>query len=239
MTTAELKARVLKGVNEDAISPVYYTGSEVVTALNDALETFTLLTLCLEAIGSLTVTSTWTQVMTTFPLWLAPLRIRRAGGKLRPATLADLDARDRDWQAATGDPDRYAFLGFELLAVHPTPTSEALTVTYAKCPVRLAGDADVPEIRAEWHEALVDGAIPLLRMKEGAQEMGSSLHRFERFLKAVKECGDKTRARYAAAKYDRMPPELRLSDLSAIIRPRWQTTSRLTAAAAPQLPPTT
>lgn len=218
MTTAELKARVLKGVNEDATSPVYYTGSEVVTSLNDALEMFVLLTFCLETTGTLTVTTTWTTVMTTFPLWLAPLRIRRSGGKLRAVTLKDLDALDRDWQAAPGDPDRYAFLGFELLAVHPTPASEALSVTYAKCPVRLAADADVPEIRAEYHEALVDGAIPLLRMKEGAQEMASSAHRFTRFLDAVKECGDKTRARYRAAQYDRVPAELKLADLSAIIR---------------------
>lgn len=239
MTLADLKSRALKGVDEDAAAPVYYTGSEVATALSDAQEMFVLLTLCLEATGTVTVTSTWTQILTTLPYFLAPLRIRRAAGKLRPVTLMDLDARTRDWQAATGSPDRYAFLGFELLAVHPTPASEALTVTYAKSPVRLAGDGDTPEIRAEYHEALVDGAIPLLRMKEGAQEMASSIHRFERFLRAIAECGAKTRARYAAAQYDRLPAEIRLADLSAIIRPRWQTTSRSPQAAAPQSPQTT
>lgn len=240
MTASELISRVLKGVNEDATTPVYYSRGEVMSALSDVQEMFVLLTLCLETTGTLTVSSTWTRAMDTFSDFLCPLRIRRAGGKVRPATLKDLDARDRSWQAATGAPTHYAMCGFELLATYPTTaTSEALAVTYARCPVRLAADADVPEIRAEYHEALVDGAIPILRVKEGAQELGSSLHRFRRFLDAAKDCGEKTRAKYAAAQYDRLPPEIRMADLSAITKPRWQTTLQSRRAPAAQSPQTT
>ncbi len=223
MTTAELRYALLQRVGEivgASDADVFFTDAEALVALNAAQNLFAFATLCLEAEGTLSVTS-GTSAYTpesTFPYWLLPLRVRNSSdAKIRPATLAELDALDPLWQTRTGTISRYVSVGYNLLYVYKQATA-SLTVTYARSPVALALDADIPMIPEEHHPAVVDGAIPLLRLKEGDGELSKTLPYFERFVAAIQiEAG---RVRRRNLNYDHQPPELDKFDLSKLFKIR-------------------
>jgi hypothetical protein len=82
------------------------------------------------------------------------------GAKVRPSTLEELTSLDSQWIKSAGDPYRYAVAGADLLGVYNQPAAGAtLNVTYARAPVALASNGDVPEIPAEYHPSLVDYCI--------------------------------------------------------------------------------
>ncbi len=159
-------------------------------------------------------------MLTTYPDWILPLRIRVTGGaKLAPCTLAQLAALNRSWRKTTGVPERYSANGFDLLSLYKQPTSAtSLDITYARSAVALVNSSDVPEIPTEHHPALIDGAIPILRAKEGGQEWQKVLPNWDRFLAAAKKMGDYVRARNQERGYDRMPMELARFDSSSLLK---------------------
>lgn len=225
MTAAQLTQRLLEQVGEivqPGEIPTYYNSTAALDALNVAQRLFCLLTLCLETTGTLVVSSStnWYKALTTFNDWLTPLRIRREsdGVKLEPARLSDLDALDPAWQAATGTVERYACLGFDLIATYRKPASGTvnLTCTYAKSPaVMTSGSPEIPE---EYHACLVDGALPILRAMEGAQELAKVLDRFDRFMAAAAKLGAYVRQRNLGLRYDRVPFELETFDRSKLVK---------------------
>jgi hypothetical protein len=216
-----MTTRLLTRVGEDASNPVYYDASEALTALNQAQRLFAFLTLCLETTGSMSLTAgtAWYTMLDTFSDWLLPLRIRvTGGGKVLPARVQELNALSTTWQAAAGTPERYCALGFELMAIYKQPGSggTSLDVTYARSPAVMTS-ASTPEAPEEAHAALIDGAIPLMRAKEGAQELGKSLPFFDRFLQECQKHANFVRARNLAQRYDRQPFELQRFDKSKLI----------------------
>lgn len=221
MTVAQLVVRGLKGLDEDDAGG-FYTSTEVVDALNEAQRLFVLLTLCLETTGTLALTAgtCWYYLLTEFPSFLLPLRVRITGNgaKLRPQRLAELDALDPAWQATAGTPESYAQIGFSLFGVYkqPADVGTSLDVTYAQCPTTMAIGA-TPQIPEEHHLALVDGALPILRMKEGGQEFAKTVPRFDRFLEAATSMANYVRARNLGQRYDRVPFEIEKFDRSKLI----------------------
>jgi hypothetical protein len=224
MTLSDMQTRVLDRVGEIAGAPLgnqFYTPTEATAALNAAQRLFVLLTLCLETSGTLELTTgtPFYSLLTQFPGWLVPLRIRLStGAKLKPARLAEFAALDNAWSTTTGTPSRYALLGFDFLAPYPVP-SEDLTasVTFASCPAPLALPTDTPAIPAEYHPALIDGAIPLMRVKEGGQELQKTMPYWNRFLDEAQRLGDYVRARNQEQGYDHTPFELRRFDRSKVL----------------------
>jgi hypothetical protein len=202
----------------------HYTYDEIRVALNSVLRLFVLLTLCLETTASLALDSVdglpFYRLLNTFADWLLPLRIRIVGGaKLKSATLAELAALDSKWTASAGTPIRYSLTGFDLLGVYQQPTiATSLSITYARCPALLQLDTDVPEIPDRYHNNLIDGAIPLLRAKEGASEWQKVLPLWNRYLDAATELSEKVRARNREQGYDHEPFELKLFDRSTLLK---------------------
>lgn len=224
MIASDLQARTLLRLGEDpnaAAGNQYYTGTEVLAALNSAQRLMALLTLCLETNGtlSLTANTAFYSLLSVFPDLLLPLRIRMSSGvKLKPSRLSDFAALDASWSTTTGTPDRYALLGFDFLAVYMVPNGLLTsTVTYARCPDAMALPGDVPEVPAEFHPALIDGAIPLLRVKEGGQELQKVMSMFDRFLDACQKLADYVRARNKEQGYDYMPVEIQRFDRSKLL----------------------
>jgi hypothetical protein len=225
MTVSDLVARCQERLHEDPsiTTPVYYPYAEVLSALNRGQRMFVLLTLCLET----TVTfvgnnSAFYEMRSYFPDWMLPLRISTVSGmRVRPVRLADLDALDSQWIVATGTTTgRYAALGFEFLATYPASTAP-LIVTYAQAPPAMVQETDVPAINEDYHPALIDFAIPWLRMKEGGQEFEKSLVYLKRFFSEADREAAYVRQRNLAARYDNLPFELRRLDRSKFmgIRP--------------------
>ena len=220
MTAGDMVARCQQRLNEDpaVTTPVYYPASEVLSALNRAQRMFVLLTLCLETTVTFVATgATFYFMRTIFPDWMVPLRISTAAGaRVRPTRLAELDALDSGWQANAGIAWRYAALGFDFLALYQQQ-SAPLTVTYARAPLGMVQLTDSPEINADYHPALIDFAIPWLRLKEGGQEFEKSLPYLKRFFAEAAREADYVRTRNLAARYDNLPFELRRLDRSKFL----------------------
>lgn len=145
-----------------------------------------------------------------------------AAPKLTPSTLTEMAAADAGWLSATGYPDRYTCLGFDLVALNRAPAIAGvkLLITYARSPVAMVEDTDVPEITEGDHLALVDGAVPLMRLKDGGQELAAALPLLGRFLEAAKQRALQVRARSLAQRYDKLPLELERVDLSRLMKLR-------------------
>jgi hypothetical protein len=142
--------------------------------------------------------------------------------RLEPSTLAEMCAENADWLTSTGIPDRYGCLGFDLLFLNRATTIPGikLLIAYARSPVRLVEDPDVPEIPEADHEVLIDGALSLLRLKEGGQELAASLTYLGRFLEATGRRVRQVRARSLAQRYDKLPLELEHFDASRLLKLR-------------------
>ena len=216
MTAAEIQGRILARVADEGGASA--TAAETLQAINEGQELAALMTLCLETTASWTLTATtaWYSARAAFNDYLCPLRLMVGSTRVSPASIRDLDARDAGWQASAGTPARYATLGFSLFAVTPQPAIDtAASLTYARTPVELVGDA-WPEIPEAYHQALVDYGVYRVRLKDGAQNLERGLRYFGRFLEAMKELGDQVRARSRAAGYDTLPFEVRRFDMSRL-----------------------
>lgn len=228
MTFRELQIEFLERVGDDASADAnaqHYTLPEAKMWLNATQRLFVLRTLCLETSVTLTIAGgapTCRRMMLTYSDWLVPLRIRIDGvGRLKPSRLADLAALDNSWTNHPTDdnPTRYNHSGFDLLSLYGQPTSSVqLDIMYARGPVTMSADADVPEIPERFHPGLVDGALPLARVKEGAAEWSKTLKLWERFIDGVDEMAGIVRARSRELAYDATPPELKRFDMSRMMK---------------------
>jgi hypothetical protein len=222
MLAGDLVNRILERLDQP--DGGYYTGAEALSALNEGQRFFVLLTLALETTATfeLQPATTFYHMQDTFLDWLLPLRVYNAsGGNLRPARLEDLDCLDAQWVSRPGAPSRYASMGFDFFAAYPQPAALTIVnVTYARAPVALLGDSDVPEIPEEFHPDLADYGVYRLRVREGGQEFEKSLPYFQRFMKGAAKYAKYIRARNLGSRYDKLPFELERFDMSRMFRAR-------------------
>lgn len=224
MQLSDLQQRLLQRVGEfpNALpGNQFYQSSEATAALNAAQRLFVLLTLCLEANAQFNLSQgvAYYQMLQQFPDWLAPMRLRvNIAGKMKPSRLSDFAAADSSWSTTLGMPDRYALLGFGFLAVYKVPfETTAVNVTYARCPDAMALSTDVPEIPDEYHASLIDGAIPILRIKEGGGELEKVMPSWNRYLDSAQKLGEYVRGRNKEQGYDYYPFELAHFDRSKLL----------------------
>lgn len=218
MTLLEIRTRVLRRAGEDPIAPVSYTAADADAAINEGLQFFGLLTLCVERTVSFPVPGSTGlhRMLLSYPDWLAPLRIAQAGVKVKPSRIADLAALDLTWRLASGTVSRYAHLGFDLLALYKRPTAGTLDIVYAACPATLAADGGVPEIPVEYHPLLASYALYRLRFDSGGQDFNAGLALLKEFLAGAAKLGAFVRTRSLGVRYDKLPFELEQADLSRL-----------------------
>ena len=201
--------------------PTFYPTVEIVAALNEANRLFCLLTLALETTVAWNVAAatTFFHMLTIYADWIVPLRLTAASGaKIRPARLSDLWALDSRWPASPGNPSRYCHSGSDLISIYQQPAGGAVVnVTYARAPVALVVDGDVPETPVEYHPLYVGYAIYRCRQVEGGQEFAKALPLLAEFLGGAFEYADYVRARNIGAGYDKAPFELKGFDRSRLI----------------------
>lgn len=227
MLLSDLQSRVLDRVGEipgAAAGNQFYQVSDATAGINAAQRLMVLLTLCLETAQTYVLpeapaTPPFYKMLPIFPDWLLPLRIRLStGDKLRPSRLSDFAALDSSWSTTANKPKRYALLGFDFLALYPGPAIPySASITYAQCPPLLVNGSDVPAVPEEYQPDLIDGAIPLMRVKEGGGELQKVMPKWNRFLDACQKLGDYVRARNQEQGYDYTPVELRRFDRSKML----------------------
>ena len=162
-------------------------------------------------------------MLTVFPDWIAPLFVSTSEGtKIRPGRLDDLTALDSGWLNQPGSVIRYSASGADLVAVYKQPTAPGtvLNVKYARAPKALVNDTDMPEIRAQFHPALVDYTAYRPRQREGGLEFAKSFKYLDAFLSAAQTEAAYVRSRAIAGRYDKMPFELASFDRSKLLRLR-------------------
>jgi hypothetical protein len=207
----------LVGQRLNELTPTYYPASEIIAALNESDRLFCLMTLALEVTAPWTPAATFTHMLTVFADWIVPLRIATAAGvKVRPARFADLWALDPGWPASAGPVLRYAAAGADLVAIYQQD-GETLNVTYARAPVTMVNDADVPESPAEYHPLYISYAIYRLRQVEGGEPFKAALPLLEEFLAGAAEYAAFMRARNLGSGYDVLPMEMTLADRSLLV----------------------
>lgn len=225
MTAKEISDRIIARLDDIAGSPGSVATDdgpvppEILAAINEGQELFSLLTLCLETTASLTLPALtpFLSLRATFPDFLCSLRLMASGTRIRPATLSDLDAENDQWQDTIGTPARYWTGGFNLLAVTPQPiTDTTAQFTYARSPVQMIAD-DFPEIPEEYGQSLVNYGIYRVKLKEGAQSLQRGVGYLNAFLDDAQRLGDFVRARSRASHYDVTPFELALFDRSRLV----------------------
>lgn len=211
--------RLNEGANQGG--PTSYPTLEIIAALNEAQRLFCLLTLALEvtAAWAPAIATTFFHMLTIFSDWIAPLRIATStGAKVRPSGLEELTALDSQWIASPGNPYRYVHVGADLLGLYQQLLAGAtLNVTYARCPVVMVNDTDVPEIPAEYHPELVKFAIYRCRQMEGGEEFAKTLPMLDEYLDAAQKFADYVRERNQGTRYDNLPFELSSFDRSALL----------------------
>lgn len=228
MTGKEISDRILKRIDDDTASPGSVAADpnggpvppEVLAAINEGQEFFSLMTLCLETTASLTLEAgtTFASIRATFADFLCPLRLTIAGVRVRPATFADLDAENDAWQSTPGTATRYVTAGFNFYAVSPQSVGATVSsMTYARSPVQLVGDA-FPEIPEQYHQSLVKYGIYRVRLKEGGQGLARGMVQLNEFLDDATAHGDYVRNRSRAARYDVLPFELKLFDRARLLQ---------------------
>jgi len=221
MTGLELSERVIERAGDDPAllpSQQYYKPQEALACINQAQRLFVLISLCLETTANMQLTGDpFYRALTFFPDWIVPLRFRLPGGaKLKPSRLRDLAALDTQWTNRAGTPIRYTHSGFDLLGFYKQDSS-IVTVTYARSPAELIFTAE-PEIPEEYQPALIEGAIPIMRAKEGQQEWQKTLPMWGRFMESARQCAEAVRARNLEQGLDRIPVEIRRFDMSAVLK---------------------
>jgi len=221
MNTATISGLVSSRLNEGG-TPTFYPYPEILAAVNEGQRLFCVLTLALEKQFPLLIlaNTTFLHLLPTVPDYLAPLRLTdtSSGAKVRPATFAELWARDAAWPATIGPLTRYVAAGADLVALYAQSAVPAqLMLQYAASPPLLVVGTDVPAIPPEYHQELVNYGIYRLRMVEGGAEFAATLPLLEHFLAGAQEYGDYMRARNVAAGYDTLPFELALFDRSRLV----------------------
>ena len=211
LTLGDLKERLYQETDDIG---TYYTQNEARYALNAALNTFALLTLCVEREANFVVSQTspsaFYMISDQIADFLVPLRATLAGTRVRPTTIHQLAARYGAWQSTIGVPTEYVVMGYDFLAVHPVSAApDVLRLTYAATPVQLVDDTDMPEIPTEQHVHLVDYAVWWLRLKEGGQELANAAaDNLKRFINAADKYGQFVRRRSYGQRYDTVPFDL-------------------------------
>jgi hypothetical protein len=225
VTTKEISDRILARADDDAAGPRSIDpGSgpvppEILAAINEGQELAAWLTLCLETTVNLTLTTngTFYLLRSQLPDYLVPLRLAINGTRVRPATLAELDARNPAWQSEAGTPERYLALGFSFFGVTPQPVEDtAAQFIYARSSAQLVGDAFL-ELPEAYQPALTDYGLYRVKLKEGAQSLERAVRHLNRFLDEMTKLGDYVRAKSRAARYDVLPFELALFDRSRLV----------------------
>jgi len=224
MQLSDMSARVSQRLAEGS-APAFYPKAEIVAALNEANRLFCLLTLGLETTKPWNVApaTTFFHMLPIFADWIVPLRLTDStGAKVRPSRFGELTSLDSGWISSPtpGGPYRYVAEGADFVAVYPQPMTagQVLNVTYARAPLALVSDTDVPEIPQEYHPKLVDYGVYRCRQVEGGQEFAKTLPMLGAFLDGAQNYADYVRARNKGSRYDAVPFELADFDRSALMK---------------------
>ena len=161
MTRAQIRDRILQALNESTSAPVFWTTAQLDAVIDEASEVLAeeakaiRRTAFVARQAGATYYSTRgvaPDVMAIYRLWLPDLDRR-----LVAVSLAELDAQNETWPNATGDPEYWFPISWDMFGIYPHPATGGglLRMDYIAWPRTLLDDSDEPEFREADHDALV------------------------------------------------------------------------------------
>jgi len=170
VTRAEIRARILHGLNESATAPVFFSTTEIDGVIDEAAEVLAeevsaiprSVMLPLQDGGMFySLRAVAPDVMAITRVWDETQQRR-----LDQTTMDQLDAQHQTWPIVTGEPRQWFPVSWDLFGVWPglATGGSLLRVDYLAWPRALLHDDDSPEFLDADHEALVvygqyDGAM--------------------------------------------------------------------------------
>jgi len=186
MTFAEIKTDVTRRLEESAISPKFWTETQIGEAINDGYEELSDATEWSETSQSVNLTtSTYYDLSTalsTVPLTVTRVFNVQTDDWLIPTTIQELDNTWARWEDATGEPHRFMIRGLWWLGVFPKApaASGTLVVHFSGLPTALSADGDTPALPREFHLGLVEYAVYDLLCQDGETKKAQKF--YEKYL---------------------------------------------------------
>ena len=165
MNRGQIIDRVLTSLNESAIAPVFWTRAELADVVQDGLEVMAEEVMALKrtAYVGLGPGKLYYRTRGIAKDFRVPYRLwfSSTNRKLIPVTVEQLDGFHQQWSTVSGDPEYWAPMGYDWLALYPHPSvgGGVLRIDYLAWPRILAGDDDSPEFPESDHDALVTYGI--------------------------------------------------------------------------------
>ena len=161
MTRGQLRDRILQALNESTGTPVFWTAAQLDAVIDEGSEVLAeeakaiRRTAFVARQAGATYYSTRgiaADVMAVYRLWMPDLNKR-----LTAVSIGELDAQNATWPLATGDPEYWFPVSWDMFGIYPHPAvgGGILRMDYIAWPKPLLDDDDEPEFREADQDALV------------------------------------------------------------------------------------
>jgi hypothetical protein len=161
MTRSQIRDRILNALNESTSSPVFWTTAQLDAVIGEASEVLAEEAKAIRRTAFVgrqagaiyySTRGLAPDVMAITRIWLPDLNKR-----LTAVSIAELDGQNSTWPEATGDPEYWFPVSWDVFGIYPHPATSGglLRVDYLAWPRTLLDDDDEPEFREADHDSLV------------------------------------------------------------------------------------
>lgn len=161
MNVGQIETRILEAINDDPDDPVFFSESQLLDLVNEANQLLCEDTLAIHRTALIPIRPGMRFIYTPSiaPDLMAPVRIwnHNTNRKLTAFSMEELDALQERWSRATGTPETWFPVGWDIIGIYPTAAASGgvLRVDYVAWPRDLTDDSDRPELPEASHDALV------------------------------------------------------------------------------------
>lgn len=169
MTRDEVREQISEALEDP--SEIHFTSHDTIDTVQDGYEFVSLITQCVERIGTLNLVGekTYYDLSSTFSTYYRVFAIYNTLTKrwLTPTVLDTFKSYSYRWELQHGQPREFCILGCRHIAVYPKPASStgSLLVLYKAVPATLAG-TDTFEFPAALHNVLTYYGVADLHIQD-------------------------------------------------------------------------
>ena len=169
MNRAEIKRRILDGINDTPDAPVFFTDAQLNSLIDEAIEFVVAETRAIRRSGFLALRAS----TTFYPLrglgteLMLPYRVwnHANSSRLSVTSMEELDQFQQRWITTSGDPESWFGVSWDIIGVYPRPdvSGGVLRIDYYAWPTSLDDDATTPEMTLQDVVVLYGVYIGLLK----------------------------------------------------------------------------
>jgi len=170
MNRAEIKRRILDGINDTPDDPVFFTDAQLNALIDEAIEFVVAETRAIRRTGFLALRASTTfyplrgmasDLMLAYRVWN-----HANSNRLSVTSMEELDQFQQRWIETSGDAESWFGVSWDIIGIYPRPTTDGgvLRIDYFAWPAALDSDSTTPETSPE--DAIVSYGIYLGLLKQ-------------------------------------------------------------------------